>query len=145
MHEIVIGTLYKRGKCRNKEGICPKRLHDLWPDMFETKRTHTLFGARRMRCSYNKRHCHKILSNSGRNKGGGTMALDQALTISERYHENFVSLTLVRLFGLFTMIASGLLVNDIALKLYRRRGPFLQKVSLTQSILIVLSIGDFFG
>ena len=73
------------------------------------------------------------------------MALDQALTISERYHENVVSLTLVRLFGLFTMVASGLLVNDIALKLYRRRGPFLQKVSLTQSVLIVLSISDFFG
>jgi hypothetical protein len=62
-----------------------------------------------------------------------------------RLHENIYALTLIRLFGLLSMIGSGLIIRDIARKLYKRPGPFLQKVSLTQSILIVLSIGDFFG
>ena len=43
------------------------------------------------------------------------------------------------------MIASGFIIRDITRKLYSRPGAFLKKVSLTQSILIVLSIGDFGG
>lgn len=64
---------------------------------------------------------------------------------SQEFQQNVVALTWIRLFGLVSMIASGLIVTNIALKLYSRRGPFLQKVSLTQSILIVLAIGDFFA
>lgn len=63
----------------------------------------------------------------------------------QKFQQNVVALTWIRLFGLISMIASGLIVTNIALKLYSRRGPFLQKVSLTQSILIVLAIGDFFA
>jgi hypothetical protein len=62
-----------------------------------------------------------------------------------RMQGNIYALTIVRLFGLFSMIGSGFIIRDIARKLYSRPGAFLQKVSLTQSILIVLSIGDFFG
>lgn len=65
--------------------------------------------------------------------------------VTMKHYENIYALTLIRLFGLLSMIGSGLIIRDIARKLYKRPGPFLQKVSLTQSILIVLSIGDFFG
>jgi len=59
--------------------------------------------------------------------------------------ENIYVLIFIRLFGLVSMIASGFIIRDITRKLYNRPGAFLKKVSLTQSILIVLSIGDFGG
>ena len=61
------------------------------------------------------------------------------------FEENIIALTCIRVFGLISIVASGLIIYDIARKLCRRQGPFLKKVSLTQSILIVLSIGDFGG
>ncbi|KAK1744352.1 hypothetical protein QTG54_004885 [Skeletonema marinoi] len=59
--------------------------------------------------------------------------------------ENIYVLIFMRLFGLVSMIASGFIIRDITRKLYSRPGAFLKKVSLTQSILIVMSIGDFGG
>jgi hypothetical protein len=60
---------------------------------------------------------------------------------------NVTLLTLIRLFGLFSMIASGFLFRDISRKLAQKSssGIFLTRISLTQSVLIVLSLGDFFG
>ena len=60
------------------------------------------------------------------------------------FKENVVALTFVRLFGLLSMVASGFIIRDIAKKLAHRSGSFLKRVSLTQSILIVLSAADFF-
>jgi len=59
------------------------------------------------------------------------------------FKENVIALTFVRLFGLLSMIASGFIIRDIAKKLAHRSGSFLKRVSLTQSILIVLSASDF--
>ena len=61
------------------------------------------------------------------------------------FKENAIALTFVRLFGLLSMIASGFIIRDIAKKLAHRSGSFLKRVSLTQSILIVLSTSDFFA
>ena len=61
------------------------------------------------------------------------------------FKENAIALTFVRLFGLLSMIASGFIIRDIAKKLAHRSGTFLKRVSLTQSILIVLSASDFFA
>ncbi len=59
------------------------------------------------------------------------------------FKENVIALTFVRLFGLLSMVASGFIIRDIAKKLAHRSGSFLKRVSLTQSILIVLSASDF--
>lgn len=76
---------------------------------------------------------------------GLVLGSDGGSSSVQDFQQNVVFLTWIRLFGLISMIASGLIVTNIALKLYSRRGPFLQKVSLTQSILIVLAIADFFA
>ena len=61
------------------------------------------------------------------------------------FKENVIALTFIRIFALLSMTASGFIIRDISRKLTRSSGSFLTRVSLTQSILIVLAVADFFG